>query len=40
MEKHSRIRRIILIVLGISVVCSLLCLVPFFLLGGVGPIVG
>ena len=36
MEKQSRTRKVILIMLGISVVCSLLCLVPFFMLGGVG----
>jgi endonuclease YncB( thermonuclease family) len=35
MDKQSRTKRIILIMLGISVVCSLMCLVPFFLLGGV-----
>ena len=40
MEKQSRIKRIILIILGINVVCSLLCLVPFFLLGGVGLLSG
>ena len=40
MDNNSRIRRIILIILGISVICALLCLVPFFLLGGVSMISG
>jgi len=34
MEKKSRLRKIILIVLGVNLACSVLCLVPFFLLGG------
>jgi micrococcal nuclease len=40
MEKQSPIRRIILIVLGIIVVCSLVIFIPFFLLGGVGLVSG
>jgi micrococcal nuclease len=40
MEKPSPIRRIILIVLGIVVVCSLLIFIPFFLLGGLGLVSG
>jgi endonuclease YncB( thermonuclease family) len=40
MENQSRIRRIILIVLGIIVVCSLLCVIPFVLFGSAGLISG
>jgi micrococcal nuclease len=40
MENQSRTRRIILIIIAIGAVCALLCLVAFFLLGGVSLLSG